>query len=182
MNVVADAKGRKEPAMLCTDLLQLLDGYREAALENPQDNPIARLANELSGRIASGKYALDRIDKLVDNLLVQSFEYRANRLSRYVGGTSEAINGQRVRELIYALARDAEGGRVPFAEFRSRIEQEVFGIVVTAHPTFGMSRGLTAQLGALACRPEPVLPGTSMPPAVETALLAEDLAVAVRCL
>ena len=70
---------------------------------------------------------------------------RAERLQAYMGETGETRNAERLRALFTSLAQ-----RLSFEAFRELTESELFGLVVTAHPTFSTSTGLLHLMNRLA--------------------------------
>lgn len=142
-------------------LAAMLRRCRAEVAETGHGNAIARLAVQLLRLLADRSVSFAAVEELIRRLTVRSFARRAARTGRYLGETDVAANDRRIRALISALAWSNEAGPirtgpgrgeapVPFAEFRARIEAEIFGIVVTAHPTFGLSADLLRILGRLA--------------------------------
>jgi phosphoenolpyruvate carboxylase len=89
----------------------LMDGRQE----------LTALADDLSAR---GKRCLDG---------------RLGALSRQWTSISRADNEGRMAALIRGFAAGEGDGLLPFDVFRQKIEDEVAGLVITAHPTFSMS-------------------------------------------
>ena len=134
-------------AELCTQL-----AVRRAETElNPFGNPIQLLALDLGRRLDAGGLSLAAIEQLVQRLTAQSFVRRAGRLKRYLGDSDGTANRATIRRLLEGLAREPGGAQpVPFETFRARVENERFGIVITAHPTFALAHELRLLLSALA--------------------------------
>ena len=85
-------------------------------------------------------------DRLVRELTVEAFANRASRLGVYLGQTDPEMN----RAAIAArIARLADG--LDFDRFRVAVERPVFGIVLTAHPTFSMPLPVALSIAELAC-------------------------------
>ena len=89
---------------------------------------------------------IDALDRLVRELTVQAFANRASRLGAYLGQTDPTINRTAI---IAVIERIADGAS--FADFRGVVERPVFGIVLTAHPTFSMPLLIARALTELAC-------------------------------
>jgi phosphoenolpyruvate carboxylase len=138
---------------LTRDLVGILDHYSRDAEADPFSNPVLRLSLELSQRLESGELTYDQLEQLTQYLTADGFVRRADRLSRYIGEVDPEINARRLTECIRALALPhGADGPIPFEQFRARIECEVFGIVITAHPTFNLSGDLMELLTTLATR------------------------------
>lgn len=143
---------------LTEDLLEDLRRHVGEARENPFANPVQLLALDLSRRIADGRLDYAALEQLVQFLTVDGFLDRARRLGSYVGETDPEANADRLSALFRGLAAprgaeetgEAGGEIVRFDLFRRRVEEEVFGIVFTAHPTFNLSGGLMHALATLA--------------------------------
>lgn len=117
---------------------------------DPFANPIKLLSLELLGRLRRGALDDAAIEGLVQRLTRQAFQSRAALLRSYVGETDAAANETRIVELLRAQAEDGAGGRVDFPTFDGRLNRIVYGIVFTAHPTFGQTPELMQLLTSLA--------------------------------
>ena len=127
-----------------------LAGLRE---RNPFGNSVKLLALEVGKRLDKGKLSLGAVETLIQELTAEAFEHRASRLDAYLGESDPKRNELRLKELFKALAT---GGRskgkaspVPFAKFREAVERELFGIVITGHPTFSQSNEMVRLLAEL---------------------------------
>jgi phosphoenolpyruvate carboxylase len=116
---------------------------------DPYGNPVQLLAFELLRR-------LDRdlspalVEQLVQRLTLHAFAERARRLAKYVGEGDPARNRTAIEAAIRRLGFDRMGAPVAFEQFRATLEREVYGIVITAHPTFGLAFRIERALAALA--------------------------------
>lgn len=135
---------------LARTLDETLAAYRTNAGDNPLENPAQRLALGLSSRLGRGDLDRPTLDALVHLLTPRAFEYRAGRLRSYIGQIDPAENDAAIRALFEAQTLGADGAPIPFDAFRVKVERVVVGIVFTAHPTFGMTPDLAADLGLLA--------------------------------
>ena len=133
-------------SMMRLALTERLASYRKDADRYPGLNPIARLAYEIATDPNGENLGEDGLHALVQHLTVRAFEFRAARLSRYLGNTRRPEVLARLYNAIEALA-DRSGS---FAVFRDCVEQTLIGIVITAHPTFGISSALAHDLARLA--------------------------------
>src|SRR5919106_547401 len=155
----ADAATPLTPVMddpieaLLVELKTTLGGLRRRTDADPLSNPLQLLALAIKDKVDAGALSLAVIEQLIQRLSVEAFERRAERLRRYLGETDRDANLRRLRALIQDLTRDAERAQpVSFEEFRRRIERPRFGVVFTAHPTFGLARALQQALVELALR------------------------------
>jgi phosphoenolpyruvate carboxylase len=137
-----------EAAKLIAQLKAELASLSESS--DPFRNPVLMLAHELSRRIAAGELQYDVLGEALHALTVQAFLARSRRLSRYLGDTDPRRNIDTMRRLARQLAADVEGGTVPFEEYKARVEREIFGAVLTGHPTFNLSAELMHALVDLA--------------------------------
>ena len=64
--------------------------------------------------------------------------FRADRLKNYMGSVSKEENNKSVYKIIKSLAFK-KNQKITFNEFNKKLKKETFGIVLTAHPTFGMT-------------------------------------------
>lgn len=147
-----------QPAILADELLGLVAKHSEARAQFPFANPILLLALDLSRRMQAGELSGSAVEQLVQYISTRTFEDRATRLGRYIGATDPAENSDNIRRSIASLAEPRDPGelgndaadRVRFEIFKARLEAEHFGIVLTAHPTFGLSAELLQALADLA--------------------------------
>ncbi|MEE3623781.1 phosphoenolpyruvate carboxylase [Nitrospirillum sp. BR 11752] len=141
---VTDAVG------LTADLVARLTRYTELADADPFANPVSLLALDVSRRLHSGELDLAAVEQAIQYLGAEGFLARARRLGAYLGEADPAANAARIRALIDGLAVDADGKAVPFDAFRAQVEKEIFGIVITAHPTFNLTGELMDAMAKLA--------------------------------
>ncbi|HEV7369111.1 phosphoenolpyruvate carboxylase [Arenibaculum sp.] len=151
----ADAQFEPGPpvglARLAAELLDELGRLSAGTRDDPFSNPVLRLALDLSRRIEAGTLSYGMLEQLIQHLAAQGFVGRAARLGAYVGEADPERNARRLHGLVRSLAvPDGSQATVPFEDFRTRVEQEAFGIVITAHPTFNLSGELMEILTQLA--------------------------------
>ena len=147
-----DAANKILPAA-CTlrdELAGMLEVYQQEAHENHLQSPTRRMALHISCMAREGDVSLSDIASLVQLLTLNAFVYRARRLRSYVGECDVTKNEARMTALFQGLAQDKDGKTIPFADFKASMEREVFGIVITAHPTFTVSQELTRVMATLA--------------------------------
>ncbi|MEQ8194160.1 MAG: phosphoenolpyruvate carboxylase, partial [Rhodospirillales bacterium] len=133
-------------------LIEKMREYRQGTEQYPIQNPVQRLALDLFDRIESKELAVADLDDLIRLLTANGFLFRAQRLQDYVGPCNRKENERRLRERLVALTVRADGAPLPFEDFAATLEREIYGIVFTGHPTFGISRPLTHTLADLAVR------------------------------
>jgi phosphoenolpyruvate carboxylase len=144
------------------ELVEELDAIRAKAEGDPFTNPIQMMVLDISSRLHKGTLSFSALEALIQRLTLSSFVARAERLRAYLGECDREANRAGLRRLIRDLADrrnvvwggpkavDAEPGLVSFETFKKRIELELFGVVFTAHPTFGLSGVLMRWLADLA--------------------------------
>ncbi len=137
-----------DAAKLIAQLKAELASLSEA--KDPFSNPVLMLAHDLSRRIAAGELTYETLGESLHLLTVQAFLTRSRRLTRYLGETDPRRNIDTLRRLARRLAADGEGATVPFEEYKARVEREIFGAVLTGHPTFNLSADLMHALVDLA--------------------------------
>ncbi|MEQ9813538.1 MAG: phosphoenolpyruvate carboxylase [Azospirillaceae bacterium] len=140
------------------ELVATLDRHEAARDDDPFSNPVLLLTIDLLNRLARRELSHAQLEQLVQWLTVEGWAERAERLGRYVGETDPAANEERLRDLFRELAKarkveelgNESAEKVRFEIFRERVEREVFGIVITAHPTFTQPTSLMRAMAALA--------------------------------
>jgi len=132
------------------ELSAQLDQYRKEAQEDHLQSPTRRMALHMSCLTRDGSLGASELSDMVRLLTLNAFMFRARRLRSYVGECDVDANEARMRELFVGLATNDAGEPLSFDAFRARVEREVFGIVITAHPTFTVSQELTRLQATLA--------------------------------
>ena len=149
-------KDAADPRVLATSLAARLEALEAQAADDPTANPILRLALHIGDELAEGAICLADLEQLIQYAAVNAFDDRARRLRTYLGETDRDANTARLAALFRLVCRDPHGATIPFQEFRRKVEAELLGIVITAHPTFSMSGRQMQLLNRLAtCRVEP---------------------------
>lgn len=135
---------------LYKDLQVHLKHFHMATSENPFANPILLLAVHIARWIENGKLTFSALEQMTQFLNSRAFVCRAERLHRYVG-TVDPIENLKAVECF--LNRFSTKEKPDFQHFSTEISRELFGIVITAHPTFALSDDLMRALAELAgCR------------------------------
>jgi phosphoenolpyruvate carboxylase len=153
---------KTDTAALHRELIAELDRIRLDAEGDPFTNPIQILVLDISRRLSSGRLSPSAVEALIQRLTFSAFAARAEKLRRYLGDCDVEANSERIRGLIRNLAdrsnvvwggskaKDSAPGIVGFENFKQRVELELFGVVFTGHPTFGLSGALMRHLAELA--------------------------------
>src|SRR6185436_6346087 len=144
-----------DPTALEKDLGQLFGTLGDLRERNPFGNSVKLLALELGKRLDAGKLSYGDIERLIQQLSAESYAHRSERLAAYLGERDEAKNEAAIRAVVrrVAVPDEARGKKPtprPFAEFQALLERELFGIVMTAHPTFSQSTEMLHNLAELA--------------------------------
>lgn len=117
---------------------------------NPLHNPVDALALKISDRIEAGELTDCDLENLVQYLVARAFLFRSTRLGAYVGETNMETNQLDLKDRLRGLARAEGGGKLSIDDFQSKLQREWMGIVITAHPTFGMTEVASQDMADLA--------------------------------
>ncbi len=118
--------------------------------DTPQLNPIVSIAFDLSRKLEAGEISLDDLKSLAGRLMDRACIYRARRLRERIGFIE---HGETLKEFgAFVESRIPEDGSDgdPFELFAERWARARTGIVLTAHPTFGLSEALTRRMVEIA--------------------------------
>jgi len=135
--------------MLRKILQKDLDKIRSGAEKDPFSNSITMLALDISRRLEKNLLNYSALEALIQRLAVGSLGFRADRLKNYMGSVSEEENSKSIHKIIKSLAF-RKNQKISFNEFNKKLQKETFGIVLTAHPTFGMTHQIMINLAKLA--------------------------------
>ena len=126
-----------------------LDRIRSGAEKDPFSNSITMLALDISRMLEKNKLNYSALEALIQRLAVGSLGLRADRLKSYVGCLDKDKNKIKIAQIIKSLAYE-DKSLISFNEFNMKIKEEIFGIVFTAHPTFGTTHEMMKELANLA--------------------------------
>ena len=126
-----------------------LDRIRSGAEKDPFSNSITMLALDISRMLDKNKLNYSALEALIQRLAVGSFGLRADRLKSYVGCLDKEKNKKKISQIVKSLAFDNKS-LISFTKFNKKIKEEIFGIVFTAHPTFGTTYEMMKELANLA--------------------------------
>ncbi len=131
-------------AELRSRLETLLDGHKEALASDPQANPVKLLAYDVSKAVEERSIAFKDIEALVKTVSDEGAIARARRLRHRSGADDFKALQTRIRDIAETHAKAG------LDAFRAWVETPGQGIVLTAHPTFSLSRDIRNTLGAIA--------------------------------
>ena len=106
-------------------------------------NPLLHLSSLLWQNIERKKESLASIAALVDYLKILALCGRADAMQKYVLTTDQQENDAAIDRMLAKYCTDAQA----LEEFA---QQEDFGIVFTAHPTFGLDKETLERLSEMA--------------------------------
>jgi phosphoenolpyruvate carboxylase len=140
-------------ALLQAELRAQISDLAKLRDRNPFGNPVKLLALELNKRVDRNALDFGAIEDLIQHLSAEAFAHRAERMAHYLG----EVDPERNEKRLHALFRECAGAsgkrgksKRSFAEFRATVERELFGIVITAHPTFSQTSPMMRTLAELA--------------------------------
>ncbi|GIL39177.1 phosphoenolpyruvate carboxylase [Roseiterribacter gracilis] len=131
---------------LAHELLEEFERFDHEAEDDPRGNPVQRLALSISHRLETGALSRGALEQLIQYLTVHGFRDRARRLRLALGELDPAANEAALAAL-FERAFDRAGS---FESARWLLERDLYGLVLTAHPTFSLSGALMRDLALLA--------------------------------
>ncbi len=114
--------------------------------DNPSLNPILNVAFDLSRRLETGTIAYEELKSLAGRIMDRACVHRARRLRERIGYVDQAATLKDFTSYVERIA-DQSGSLEAFA---SRWQRARTGIVLTAHPTFGLSDALYKRMVEIA--------------------------------
>ncbi len=152
------------------DEFQLRDELRALRTQIPDTpalNPIVNLAFDLSRRLEAGAISVEDLRALSTRLMDRACVHRARYLRERIGYVDDAETTADFTDFVAGTAKSGD-----FAAFKARWERARTGIVLTAHPTFGLSAELSERMAhiALAGGPENQIIGTPHRPDIPVTL------------
>lgn len=141
-----NASRSSETQAFYAELTESLGKYRALAGTNPLSNPISLLGLEVSKKLTTEQVSLSELSAVIQSSSSAAFLRRASRLGDYLGEMSIHRNTARLEELFRGIAKSCES----FESFEKTLNREWLGVVMTAHPTFGLSDNLYEALAGLA--------------------------------
>ncbi|MFA5899612.1 MAG: phosphoenolpyruvate carboxylase, partial [Hyphomicrobium sp.] len=140
-DVQPNATGKLDEFRLRDELRAL----RSKIPDSPALNPIVSLAFDLSRRLESGDTSFAELKALATRLMDRACVQRAVHLRERVGFVDRATTYKEFADFVEGAAAAAD-----FETFKDRWERTRTGIVLTAHPTFGLSDALSKRIVEIA--------------------------------
>ena len=122
-----------------------LRALRRQIPDTPALNPIVSVAFDLSRRLEAGEITFEELKALASRLMDRACVERARELRARDGFVDPATTLKEFPAYIEQTAKDAD-----FETFKARWERARTGIVLTAHPTFGLSAALSRRIVEIA--------------------------------
>ena len=135
---------KSSPKDLRKRLTDRLHGHADGLRSDPQSNPVKRLAYDISREVEERSVAFRDIEALVKQFSDEAAVKRARRLRERAG--LERIEDLRASVRTTAEIKAQDG----WDAFKAWAERPALGIVLTAHPTFSLSRDIRRVLGDIA--------------------------------
>ena len=126
-----------------------LRALRTQIPDTPYLNPIVSLAFNLSRRLESGEVSFEEMRKLAVRLMDRACVQRGRHLRERVGFVDRATTYEEFAKFVEMEAQDTD-----FETFKARWSRPRTGIVLTAHPTFGLSEALSQRMVEIAVASE----------------------------
>jgi len=134
---------------LRSELIEKLTEFEKSSASNHLQSTTRNLALYISSLIQNNHSNLNNLSGLIRLLTINAFVFRAQKLKHYIGECNGERNEKHLAKLFMEKTRDREGRTITFEDFQEMVEQEIFGLVITAHPTFAISKKLTHILAKL---------------------------------
>jgi len=129
------------------ELIDELKRLRTQIPDNPSLNPILNVAFDLSRRLEAGAVSFEGMKGLAGRLMDRACVRRARSLRENIGYVDQASTLKDFTSYVEKTANEAAGSIETFAERWTRART---GIVLTAHPTFGLSDALYRRMVEIA--------------------------------
>lgn len=131
------------------DEVVLLERLRQLRTELPADpwlNPIATVAFELSRQLEAGDYTFSDIKALARRLMDRACKNRSLRYRQRVDFQDHSTTLKNFSAYIAGTFAKTSDEDADFAAFEERWSRARTGLVLTAHPTFGVSEVLSRRM------------------------------------
>nr|HPG88727.1 phosphoenolpyruvate carboxylase [Hyphomicrobium sp.] len=135
-----------------TALIDELKRLRAQIPDNPSLNPILNVAFDMSRRLESGDVSFDDMKGLAGRLMDRACVRRAKKLREKIGYIDQATT---LKDFTTAIERSAVEAKGSIQAFADRWSRPRTGIVLTAHPTFGLSDALYRRMLEIAVSDSP---------------------------
>lgn len=130
------------------DEIQLRDQLRTQRTRIPDTpglNPIVSVGFDLSRRLEAGEITFEALRTLATRLMDRAFVHRARDLRERVGYIDPEQTHKEFADFVEARAESMD-----FEAFAARWSRARNGVVLTAHPTFGISEALSHRIVEMA--------------------------------
>ncbi|MBV1901541.1 MAG: phosphoenolpyruvate carboxylase, partial [Kordiimonadaceae bacterium] len=96
-------------------------------------------AYAIAAGLTSGERTLSGLSEDIESRSRRCLDGRLQSMAAQWTEITADKNIERLKDIVNSLAIDEDGIRLPFAAFKAKVEDDVAGFVVTAHPTFSLS-------------------------------------------
>ncbi|PPC86492.1 MAG: phosphoenolpyruvate carboxylase, partial [Hyphomicrobium sp.] len=134
------------------ELRNELKRMRAQIPDNPSLNPILNVAFDMSRRLESGDISFDELKGLAWRLMDRSCVRRARQLRQKIGYVDQATT---LNDFTAYIEKTASESGKDIQAFADRWARARTGIVLTAHPTFGLSDALYKRMLEIAVSENP---------------------------
>ncbi len=138
-----------DPGLDEFELRDEIKALRALIPDQPSLNPIVNIAFDLSRRLEGGSISFADLKALAGRLMDRACVHRALRLKDQIGLVDDEQTREEFAKFVAGTVGDAKDG-ASFEAFKARWSRPRNGIVLTAHPTFGLSEALTERMAAIA--------------------------------
>ena len=122
-----------------SELVDKLSELEAISASNHLQSTTRNLALHISSLLQNKDFSLDDLPNLVRLLTLNAFAFRARRFRHYIGECNKKQNDRTLIKLFMKRTLDSDGKTIPVEIFQKFVEQEAFGIVITAHLTFSIN-------------------------------------------
>jgi phosphoenolpyruvate carboxylase len=123
-----------------------LKALRAQIPDTPSLNPIVSVAFHISRQLESGQIEYEELKALAGRLMDRACIQRAHRLRERVGYVDQATTLKDFASYVESTIDTTVDTAAAFEKFKERWSRARTGIVLTAHPTFGLSDALTKRM------------------------------------
>jgi phosphoenolpyruvate carboxylase len=132
------------------ELREQLRAFRAQIPDRPGLNPIVNVAFDISRRLEAGEVSMLDLRALAGRLMDRACTARARRLKSRIGLVDQNSTVKAFMEGVDATIESTPDEDEAYRRFAARWEKARCGIVLTAHPTFGISEALSRHMVELA--------------------------------
>ncbi len=142
-------EAQQQKASIKLDEVQLRDelrSLRRLIPDSPWLNPITAVAFDLSRKLEAGDISFEELKALAGRLLDNACVERARRMRSRVEFVDQNATINDFSSFIQSTIDSSGSDADALSKFANRWERARSGIVLTAHPTFGLSDGLSRRM------------------------------------